>query len=570
MHFGLASMFYKYEWNYNFWEQGRKETACKRLETVCCKRDSAAVQALVSGSDDFMLTVSRDPLFWKGGPLPVARLELQMDGGVRAEVKLIGLMEDDDRVSKSDVLLEQKQIFVERRKIQQVWVEVHTDESTPSGVYEGKLRLYIHEMFEEERCVEECSFSVTVKDWLLPEPADYRFYLDLWQHNSNIARKYDVELWSEDHFAILDHYLQALGALGAKAASVVVSEIPWSGQWSHRVRRPSDLFEYSMIKVTLGSDDKLSCDFSAMDRYIGLAAKYGIDKEIEVFGLLSIWQDPEAGYGAIVDGVPDGMRVRYYDESRGVYAFITEKEHLAEYIAALERHFVEAGWIEKVRVMADEPSDMELFRKRVDFLRETAPRLRYKIALDHAEFIECGINEIVDYVPILHCAAEQFERLMELRKTIPGKLMAYVCCNPVRPNTLLVSPPLESRLLPWLVEKWQLDGLLRWSFTAWSDNPLSEASYRYPDWKAGDLCLVYPGSRGRPLLSLRYKWLLRGIRDFELMQIRKAAGQAETVQALVDSVFYFDHPSELSPSSRKNGKELYSLTPEHYDRLLTQ
>ncbi|MBA4494686.1 DUF4091 domain-containing protein [Paenactinomyces guangxiensis] len=561
-------MFYKYIWNNHSWLEGQQETKAKHLDIACCRRDSAALQVLLSADEDFLLTISSDPLFWKGGPLKIARIEVETEPFLTTEVKLIGLIEDDDRCLKSDLLLEQNEIFVKQRKIQQVWVECHASAETPPGIYKGKIRLFTHTMFEDERLERECTFSLTVKDYLLPEPSDYTFYLDLWQHNSNIARKYQVGLWSKEHFEILDRYLHSLSQLGQKAVTLVVSEIPWSGQHSHRDRRPSDLFEYSMVRVSRRTDGSFRYDFSALDEYVALAEKHGICAEIELFGLLNIWQDSEAGYGSIVENHPDGIRIRYFDESSGTFCFMRRREDLDAYIQALEKHFIETGRIDRVRVLADEPKDFELFQERLAALRQTAPSFKYKVAIQHVEFIRRNMEGIHDYVPVLNCVAGEHSRLKELRPQIPGNLLYYVCCYPEQPNTFICSPALESRVIPWLVEKLQLDGFLRWNYTVWPDQPFEQLSYRAPIWKAGDMNFVYPGANGKPILSLRYKWLQRGIRDYELMQILKASGQAAQVEAALNDVFRFRNPGELSPEANRKNSNLYSLEPADYDRLI--
>lgn len=568
MNVGLQSMYYKAVRGYNAWSQARREMQRRHIELVCCRRDSAALQCLVSDERDFLLTTGTDPIFWKGGPLPIARLEVEADSAVTAEVKLVGMVEDDDRCLKADLLLEERDMFVEGKTAQPVWIELSAGEHTPPGVYTGTIRLYAHAMFEDERLEAECTFTLTVKSALLPEPSQYRFYLDLWQHSSKLARTYRVPLWSDDHFAILDAYLEDLGRLGQKAVSLVVSEIPWSGQFSHRDRNPSNFFEYSIVSVSRDREGQFRYDFSALDKYVRLGEKHGIREEIELFGLLNIWQDRDAGYGEIVEGYPDGIRVRYYDEATGTYRFIREREALERYIGALEAHLVERGWIGRVRVMADEPGDVELFRLRLAGLCQTAPAFQYKVALHHASFMRQELEGVRDYAPLLTCVGAEYEKLSERMRHTDGRVLYYVACNPDKPNTFIGSPALESRLMPWFAEKLGLDGFLRWSYTAWPDEPLPRLSYRYPLWKAGDTHLVYPGAAGRPLKSLRYKWLLRGIRDYELMQLLKADGRVAEVKAAVDSVLRFRHPQELHPESGMKTAELYSLDEADYDRLM--
>jgi hypothetical protein len=114
----------------------------------------------------------------------------------------------------------------------------------------------------------------------------------------------------------------------------------------------------------------------------------------------------------------------------------------------------------------------------VDALRSVVSSLRYKVAINHAEFVQQNIVGMADYVPIIQYAGTEYDRLMALRRDIKGKLIYYVCCIPNQPNTFIGSPSIESRVIPWLVEKLNLDGFLRWNYTVWPDRPLEFMSYR--------------------------------------------------------------------------------------------
>ncbi|WP_248929806.1 DUF4091 domain-containing protein [Paenibacillus hamazuiensis] len=570
MSFGLQSMYYKYAWGVNFWNEAERDTEAKHRELVCCRGDSAAMQAVVGADSDFMLTVGTSALFWKGGPLPIVRVELHSNAlqeGIRAEIKLIGLVEDDDGTRKADMLLDERHMFVEKRRLQQVWIEFHASADARPGLYSGKIRLFTHTLFEDEEPAGELAFSLKVLERVLPAPSQYGFYLDLWQHNSNIARKYQVPLWSDEHFAIIDRYLESLGQLGQKAATLVVSEIPWSGQGTHTDAEPSDLFEYNIVGVNRRMDGTFSYDYSALDRYVELARRHGIAEEIELFGLLNVWQTRDGVYGAPIRDYPDGIRIRYYDEATGTFRFMRERVELEHYVRALEAHFKAKGWTGRVRIMADEPADLAQFGERLSALRRMAPSFAYKIAINHAEFIAAKLEGMRDYVPKLNCALHEFDRIRELRSQVAGRMLYYVCNNPRRPNTFIGSPSIECRIIPWLAARLQLDGFLRWNYTVWPDRPLESIRYRPSHWPAGETNFVYPGAGGKPLLSLRYKWLQRGIRDFELMRQLADEGLTAQVGALLSGVFRFKDEELGAVSLSGDAEKLYSLEPADYDRL---
>ncbi|TDF92536.1 DUF4091 domain-containing protein [Paenibacillus piri] len=570
MYFGLQSMYYKYAWGVNYWDQNDKDTSVKHMNMVSCRNDSAAMQVVVGADHDLLLTVSEEPLFWKGGPMQIARIKVRMNeaDAPEASAQWIGLMKDDDGAEKADVLQDSHHVFVPRRKLQPVWVEWSIGKRARPGIYTGTVMLYTHTMFDDELPAGELSFTLKVLEHTLPDAQDYRFYLDLWQHNANIARKYDVPLWSEAHFSVMKVYLESLARLGQKAASAVVSEIPWSGQKSHIDAEPSDLFEYSMIQVTRDANGVFRYNYAALDRYIELAAACGITEEIELFGLLSIWQPKDGVYGSPLQDYPDAIRVRYYDEATANYKFIRQATDIEQYIGSLHNHLTAKGWIHKVRIMADEPDNVELFQERVRALRRVAPSFKFKVAIDSADLIEAKLEGIHDYVPKLDCAMRQFARIRELAPEVPGRMLFYVCGSPKRPNTFIGSPGIEARIIPWLAEWLGLDGFLRWNYTAWPDRPLERIGYRPTNWPAGDMNFVYPGPAGKPLLSLRYKWLQRGVRDAELMRQLREAGLSGQVDELLDGVFRADAgrgPESFNPE--RPAHELYSLEPADYDRL---
>ncbi|TYP76587.1 DUF4091 domain-containing protein [Paenibacillus methanolicus] len=542
----------------------------KTISLICGKNDRAAVQLLIYSEEEMLVGVNGEAAFYERGPIDIVRVGVKVPGlaNGRVTANLIGLVEDDDRQLKSDMILGQSYLHVEKRRVQPVWIEVQIDADADPGVYHPQITVYGHRMFEDEIVLRTLSFEVNVVDVALKQPADHSFYLDLWQHNANIARKYDVALWSEQHFEILEPYVASLADLGQKAISVVVSEIPWSGQASCYDRiDPANMFEYSIVRVVRREDHSWVYDFSSLDRYVALCMKHGIREEIEVFGLLNIWVLEDAGYGRVIPEFSDAIRVRYYDASSGSYQYMREQGQLELYVAALEKHFIERGWIEKVRILADEPADLELFRSRLQTLRAMAPSFQYKVAINHAEFIK--EEGLLDHVPYLGCVAVEHDQIMALKQGQSGKTLFYVACDKIHPNTFISSHLLESRVIPWLAWHFRLDGFLRWNYTVWPNDPLDRIAYHYPLFPAGDTNFVYPGRDGKPMLTLRYKLLQKGIRDYEIMNTYiEQGGSRGALAERMRSVFLWSDAQELRMDARKKADELFSLRNEDYESLI--
>ena len=102
------------------------------------------------------------------------------------------------------------------------------------------------------------------------------------------------------------------------------------------------------------------------------------------------------------------------------------------------------------------------------------------------------------------------------------RTLMYTANTPLRPNTFLFSKPLESRMLPWLVWKYDFDGYILWAWNFWVDGFMQQPRYK---WHSGDMFFVYPGTDG-PLDSIRSEMLRKGAQDYEcLWMIRQKLEQ---------------------------------------------
>jgi len=93
----------------------------------------------------------------------------------------------------------------------------------------------------------------------------------------------------------------------------------------------------------------------------------------------------------------------------------------------------------------------------------------------------------------------------------------YICCSDGFPNQFTFSEPAESTYLAWYAEAANFDGMLRWAFNSWVENPLLDSRFR--TWPAGDTYIVYPNARS----SIRYERMLEGLQDYAKIQIVKKA-----------------------------------------------
>lgn len=499
----------------------QESTARTSLRMVCGRRDFAAFQIAVCADTDYALCIGRAPYFSQN--IRRQNIRVCVHFSLPTELFTEQSFEDVHNARYADLLDPADAKEFNADQVSMVYVRIPVSEHVSPGEYTGTVRLYSSRLFEQEVLLGEMNITLKVFPYVLPAPDKGKFFLDLWQHNSNIARKADVKLWSDEHFAVLDRYLASLGALGQRSLTLVVSEIPWGGQGCHQVPYyKGNLYEYSIIPVTKRADGTFLYDFTLMQRYIDLGKKHGIREEISLYGLTGIWGE---GIGKPAENYPDALRVRYYDEASDTYRYMTEADQIDSYIRAIADYFVKTGQIQQVRVSADEPSDTEAFRASIEHVRKIAPVFHFKTAINHAEFVEEFREQISDFVPHLPILSHQLDRFHTYQKQMPQKrFLWYVCCGPDHPNTFLCSPLTESYLIGVLTSYFRLDGFLRWNYTVWPDDPRHDLRFRV-GWPTGDVNFVYPANNGSPLLSLRYYALRRAIQLYELLETyRKRAG----------------------------------------------
>lgn len=519
---------------------------------LCAARgDCCGVQLLIHSDTPIAVLLTQAP--WFSVSLSRKNLRISANGPFPVTIQDIGMLLDDEGILRADPLLVTDAVELEGGALHSFYVSIPVPEDTIPGVYSVSLEVFSSNMFSEEILEQTLTVDISVVDVLLP--GKDRFMLDLWQHSGNIARKHDVTLWSDAHFQVLEGYVRSLAELGQKSVTVVASQVPWAGQSCFQSREwDSNLFEYSMILVERLEDGSLQCDYSPMDRYIRLCADNGISREIEVFGLVSVWGNPEDGFGPLAADYDDNIRVRCYDRATKRYTYLRSGAEIEEYIRMLCHHFSEMGVLDKVRLVADEPVDPVRYQERLERLRTIEPRLRMKAAVNHADFVKLFSDQVDAFAPFLECVSNEFDALKQAMLDNPQKdFVWYLCCWPQTFNTFLRSDLLETRYIGTLTALLGYQGFLRWNYTVWPKDPRKDI--RYGPFPAGDLNFVYPGANGRPLLSLRYHQLKRGIEDFCLIQEAKEHGLTDTVDRVYALLSRCPDPRKIY-----TGKEI--LAPE--------
>jgi hypothetical protein len=413
---------------------------------------------------------------------------------------------------------------IEAKTVRPVWLTIDIPSDAVAGNYKGKLNLYA-----ERKFVEDFEIKVEVVNQLLPEPSEWVYHLDLWQHPSAVARVHNLELWSDAHFEKMRPIMKMLADAGQKVITATLNKDPWNHQ-------SFDAYA-DMIIWTKNEDQSWSFDYTIFDKWVELMMDLGVTDMINCYSLLT-WNN----------------QVHYNDMEKKELVTLELKAQSDEYaefwtvfLKDFTRHLKAKGWLEITNIAMDErsPADMQAALK---VLETAAPELGISLADNHKSYkqypgikdISVGANSVVDKEDIITRRAEGLNTTW------------YVCCADPFANMFTFSEPAEAVYAGWHTVAADLDGMLRWAYNSWVENPLTDS--RYKTWPAGDTYMVYPDARS----SIRFERLIEGIQDAEKIRIlRKQYSDENTSESLAklneleEAIKYF---YTLEPSDDWNDK----------------
>ncbi len=420
--------------------------------------------------------------------IPSSQVQVRYVGYVEVGASQGGWGDNHHFGQMPDPLLEVERLDVAANQTQPVWLTFNVARNTPPGKYRGKVMVLVGGKKRATLPVE-----LNVDAFILPDPEDYCFYLDLWQHPAQIADQLGLKRWSEDHWKILEVYLRELASAGQKVITTTIIEAPWGGQTE---------IAYDSLVVWKGDGKEFTWDYTLFDRYVQLCMKAGIRRAISAYSLV-------LGPGGRRDCV-----IAYQDGRTGERKSLTmevgDETYRAVWTAFLsdfKKHLDAKGWLGMTQIAFDEkPAD--IMETAMGLVRQVAPELKIELAGNYHAEIDAGIQ---DYCIAYPGTDPQVARARKARGQVTT---FYTCCGPAFPNTFSFSPLTEPRLLPWHAAAISADGYLRWAWNSWPKDPM--ISPDFGPWPSGDTFLVYPGKEG-PIGTLRWEAFKAGVQDFELV-----------------------------------------------------
>jgi hypothetical protein len=385
-----------------------------------------------------------------------------------------------------DVLTHHSSFTIGARQTRPVWISVNIPRAATAGLYRGEIRT------RSSSGVTKHPVSLEVLDAVLPDPSDWSFHLDLWQNPFAVARYHGVELWSEEHFALLRPLLHMLAQAGQKCITTTLIDKPWNGGPCY------DPFR-SMIQWTKKRDGTWEYDYSIFDKYVSLAMSEGITKQINCYSMVPLtnkfsWHD-EATSKTVTQQLAPGTEG---------YAKLWQS-----FLKDFTAHLTKKGWLSKTTVALDEREEAEM-KEMFVFLKKVAPELKVSMAGFFHEDVNASIYDFCSNWRDVDKLSKDF---INSRRQAGKKTTYYVACGIPKPNNFTFSPPAESCFEGWFASANGFDGFLRWAYNSWPEKPSVDSRFR--KWPSGDTFMVYPNAQS----SIRFERLREGIQDYEKIRI---------------------------------------------------
>lgn len=371
------------------------------------------------------------------------------------------------------------------RSVRPVWLTVAVPQDAKEGVYTSDV---VVSCDDGNRVV--LPLTLEVQRYILPEPGEWSYHLDLWQHPTAVARAEGLELWSDAHFEALQRNMMLLANAGQKVITATLNKDPWNHQCYDGYA--------PMIEWRLRSDGSWSYNYDIFDRWVEMMMNLGIDKMINCYSM-----------------IPWNCELEYFDEAKGEVVTVVANpgtpafvELWHPFLLDFKSHLSDKGWLGITNIAVDEraPEQMDA---AVELLAECAPEMGFAIADMHKSY-----RRYLNMRDVCVAQEQPANRDDILSRRAQGfNTTFYVCCNPLYPNTFTSSNPFEAEMLGWYGLSCDYDGMLRWAYNSWPADPQYDS--RFGNWSSGDTYLIYPFARS----SVRFENLIDGIEVVEKVRI---------------------------------------------------
>lgn len=405
-----------------------------------------------------------------------------------------------------------------------LWFDIKPQGRYNGGVYPLKVELYSE---NGEELYASASVNIEIIDALLPETS--RFYTQ-WFYADCLADYYNVPVWSDRHWEIIENYIAAAVEGGINMILTPIFTVALD------TKVGGERTTAQLVDIEL-KDGAYTFGFDRLDRWIDILLKYNV-KRIEMSHLFTQWG---AAHAPKIVATQNGKLQRIFgwdtDSSSEEYVAF-----LREFLTALFLYLEEKGVKDMcVFHISDEPhiSHLETYKKAKAGIADLLKEVTVIDALSDFDFYKTGA------VPVPVPACDRIEPFIEA-KVKP--LWTYYCCvqSKLVPNRFVAMPSARNRIMGVLEYKYDIEGFLQWGFNFYynrfSDsliNPFADpcGDYFVP---AGDAFSVYPKADGTPLYTVHFLVFKHSREDIRAFELLESLSSKEYVMSIINEGVDYD------------------------------
>jgi hypothetical protein len=420
-----------------------------------------------------------------------------------------------------------------------IWVDVAVPSSTPGGIYSGTITVT-----QDGKEVETLNVQLEVYHFSLPEKTHLITYMNV--SKGSLANFYHKPASSPDVDKLTQTYYDFL--------------------YSHRME---PWFNDQLLPTIDVKGDKIVVKFDDA-RYQYYLNKLHSNR-------------------VLLDAFPSSLKAKISDAPFSASFNVKVKSYLSQ----VANYFEKNGWKDKLVINSpiDEPNTKEEYedtRRWAGLVHEAAVGVPFlatesPISDDPAWGTLRGhVNNFSMHGNALNNADVKQAIIEEQAKG--GEMTWYISCDQAypQPNYFIDAPAMDPVMVPWITSKYQMNGILYWATTFWSETPnpwIDPVTFL-----SGFLCsdgyvlngegsLLYPGDNTKqytgepnvdgPVSSIRLELLRKGIEDYEYIWMLKNLGDKEFAESQVQNMV-------IDVSSFSRNRELLHLTRKNMARRLEQ
>ena len=422
-----------------------------------------------------------------------------------------------------------------------VWVDINIPAATPAGIYKGSITVT-----KDEKTIATMNVELEVYGFSLPEETHLITYVNI--SKGEIARFYNKPASSPEIDQLSLNYFEFLS--------------------SHRMET---WFNDPLVPEIVVKGEDIEVKFNDQ-RYDYFLNKMKLKR-------------------VILETVPRNLEVNIKDEpfSPGF------NKKVKAYLSAVESYFNKNGWRDRLVFNSpiDEPNtmkDYEETRKYAELVHAAVPGIPFLATespvSDNPEWgtLRGYVNNFCVHGNSLN--DPEVKKALREEQAKGGEATWYISCDQAypQPNYFIDAPVLDPVMVPWITERYKMNGILYWAANFWNQTPdpwLDPVTYisgfDCSDGYVlnGEGSLIYPGDRTRrytgqpdvvgPVSSIRFEMLREGIEDYEYIWMLKNKGAAdfaeEQVRNMVIDVSTFSRNlEELYLSRRAMAKKIEQLS----------